>query len=201
MSSMNYYKTLQEYKNKNQYLVMNEVTKDICLKKTLTVYDIEVFAWLKSHHPSHTAEIMDYYEENGELIVFERFISGLPLDEYIRKNNPGIKQRVKILSEICDGLTSLHQSPRPIIHRDIKAQNILIDANGSVTIVDFDAAKVYKSGESCDTVLLGTEGHAAPEQYGFAQSDPWTDVYGVGILAKEILENRSMEIKKKKLKK
>lgn len=44
MSSMNYYKTLQEYKNKNQYLVMNEVTRDICLKKTLTVYDIEVFA-------------------------------------------------------------------------------------------------------------------------------------------------------------
>lgn len=187
---MNYYKTLQEYKNKNQFLVMNEVTRDICLKKTLTVYDIEVFAWLKSHHPSHTAEILDYYEENGELIVFERLISGLPLDEYIRKNNPGIKQRVKILSEICDGLTSLHQSPRPIIHRDIKAQNIIIDANGSVTIVDFDAAKVYKNGESCDTVLLGTEGHAAPEQYGFAQSDPRTDVYGVGILAKEILPNR-----------
>lgn len=190
MSSMNYYKTLQEYKNKNQYLVMNEVTRDICLKKTLTVYDIEVFAWLKSHHPSHTPEILDYYEENGKLIVFEKYISGLPLDEYIRKNNPGIKQRVKILSEICDGLTSLHKSPRPIIHRDIKAQNIIIDANGSVTIVDFDAAKVYKNGESCDTVLLGTEGHAAPEQYGFAQSDPRTDVYGVGILAKEILPNK-----------
>ena len=73
---------------------------------------------------------------------------------------------------------------------EIFMQSVMNEEPVDPTLVDFDAAKVYKSGESCDTVLLGTEGHAAPEQYGFAQSDPRTDVYGVGILAKEILPNK-----------
>ena len=68
------------------------------------------------------------------------------------------------MSEICDGLLFLHAAEPPIIHRDIKAENILIDRTGCVKIIDYDAAKMYHKGKNRDTVLIGTEGSAAPEQ-------------------------------------
>ncbi|MCR5528869.1 MAG: protein kinase [Saccharofermentans sp.] len=187
MNNTDHYKILHEYPDKDRSLVMNEVTGDVCMRKILKVYDKDVFMWLKGRHLPHVSEIMDVQESGDQLIVTERFVNGMTLDDYIRKHSPDLKMRLRILSEICDGLYYLHTAPRPIIHRDIKAANIIVDDSGHVTIIDFDAAKTYKAGESCDTVLLGTEGSAAPEQYGFAQSDPRTDIYSLGVLAKALL--------------
>ncbi len=187
MNNTDYYKILHEYPDKDRSLVMNEVTGDVGMRKILRVYDKAVFMWLKENHPPHVSEILDVQESGDQLIVTERFVNGMTLDEYLRQRSPDLKVRLRILAEICDGLYALHNAPRPIIHRDIKAANIIVDDAGHVTIIDFDAAKTYKNGESCDTVLLGTEGSAAPEQYGFAQSDPRTDIYSLGVLARSIL--------------
>ncbi len=76
-----------------------------------------------------------------------------------------------------------------IIHRDVKPENILVDKNGRVCLIDFNAARRL-SGASHDTEIMGTIGYAAPEQMGLMQSDPRTDIYAVGILLNVLLTGR-----------
>ena len=159
---------------------------DRLLKKELKYYDKAVFDYLKCNHNRHIPVIFDYYEEDGVLIVTEEKIEGVTLDKYLEEHTLSRKEKIKLIEDLCDGLIFLHNAPVPIIHRDIKASNIMIDNGGVLKIIDYDAAKTYKDGESRDTVLIGTAGAAAPEQYGFAQSDPRTDVYAVGMLMSEI---------------
>ena len=96
-------------------------------------------------------------------------------------------ERIDILSQICDGLQFLHSADPPIIHRDIKASNIMVTDDGVVKIIDYDAAKIYIAGQDKDTMMIGTQGLAAPEQYGFAQSNVRTDLYALGKLIGRML--------------
>ena len=75
-----------------------------------------------------------------------------------------------------------------------KASNIMVTGNGEVKIIDYDAAKIYKPDSSGDTTHLGTDGVAAPEQYGFMQSDTRSDVYAVGkMLANAFPDNKRIQ--------
>ena len=76
-----------------------------------------------------------------------------------------------------------------IIHRDIKPSNIIITAYNRAVLLDFNAAKYYSCQSTEDTVLLGTQGYASPEQYGFGSSSPQTDIYSMGILFRELLNS------------
>lgn len=98
-------------------------------------------------------------------------------------------ERKDILNQIFDGISYLHHADPSIIHRDIKPSNIMIDQNRIVKIIDYDAAKLYVKNQSRDTVLLGTDGIAAPEQYGFGASDTRTDIYALGMLIKEMFSD------------
>ena len=91
------------------------------------------------------------------------------------------------MTQICDGLEFLHSANPPIIHRDIKASNIMVTDDYVVKIIDYDAAKIYVTGQTKDTMMIGTQGLAAPEQYGFAQSDVRTDLYALGKLVERML--------------
>lgn len=123
-------------------------------------------------------------EENAQTCdpsAFDQLSPGVPSHDLTRE------MRLQILLNICDGVRFLHEAaPAPIIHRDLKPSNIMITNDGIVKIIDYDAAKIYQAAEDRDTVLLGTEGSAAPEQYGFGSSDVRTDVYGIGMLIREL---------------
>ena len=82
----------------------------------------------------------------------------------------------------------LFQIP-PIIHRDIKPSNIIITAYNRAVLLDFNAAIYYSCQSTEDTILLGTQGYASPEQYGFGSSSPQTDIYSMGILFRELLNS------------
>ena len=75
----------------------------------------------------------------------------------------------------------------PIIHRDIKPSNIIITSYNYAMLLDFNAAKQFSGQNESDTVLIGTPGYAAPEQYGFGASSPKTDIYSLGIVLREML--------------
>lgn len=75
----------------------------------------------------------------------------------------------------------------PIIHRDIKPSNILLTPSDHVILIDFDASREFDAGKPEDTVLLGTREYAAPEQYGFGQSDARSDIYALGVLLNKML--------------
>ncbi|MBP3587499.1 MAG: hypothetical protein J6J51_00575, partial [Clostridia bacterium] len=125
---------------------------------------------------------VDYFEEDGAAWFLRSWMTGQPLDQW-REARGGCSDRecIEIGRQLCGLLQTLHSLEPPVIHRDIKPENLIMGADGKLGIVDFDTARVYRDGLARDTKCLGTEATAAPEQYGFAQTDPRTDLYGLGM--------------------
>lgn len=170
-------------------LVKDRVSNQVYVKKTLDIYSIAVYEYLRTHRSVHIPAVETYWEEDGKLVVIEELISGRTLEYILQNIILSEKQKVSIMDQICDGVTTLHQAVPKIIHRDLKASNIMVSNDNIVKIIDYDAAKIYNPAEKKDTVLIGTQGSAAPEQYGFRPSDERTDIYALGILMKEMFPN------------
>ncbi len=145
--------------------------------------------------PKHT----ESFENEKMLVTIREYIEGLPLDRYASEKELSAAEITRICIEICDILAYLHHRDKPIIHRDIKPQNIIVGPDGSVHLIDFDIARVYRSGHDTDTVFFGTRAYAPPEQYGFAQTDARTDIYSLGILLRWLLTGSAKENKNVKL--
>ena len=101
----------------------------------------------------------------------------------------------RYMIQLCEILERLHSLAPPMIHRDIKPSNIMITAHHNVVLMDFNAARYYSGSaeRESDTRLLGTHGYAAPEQYGFRESMPQTDLYSVGRILQEAVDSLPSE--------
>ena len=165
-------------------VVEDAVSGQKYIRKIMSVYEISVFDYLINNQNEHIPQIYEYKEADGKLTVIEELVRGETLEVLLERGKISSSEKRKVLEDVCDGVIFLHCRKPPIIYRDIKPANILVDTDMNVKIVDFDAARVYKPGETKDTILLGTQEYAAPEQYGFSQSDVRTDVYGIGMLIK-----------------
>ena len=121
-------------------------------------------------------------------MILEEFIPGITIAERLEQETLSESYVKEIISQVCDGLYAMHLNQ--IIHRDIKPENIIVMKNREVKIIDFDAAKIYKMYSKKDTRTVGTIGYAAPEQYGEAQSDERTDIYGLGIMMNVMLTGK-----------
>ncbi|MBQ4258824.1 MAG: serine/threonine protein kinase [Lachnospiraceae bacterium] len=167
-------------------LVQHRATQGIYVKKQLAVYNTNIFQELLLHPVQGVPKVIDYEEVNGCLTVIETYISGTSLDEILSTADLEFATITKYAAELCDILIQLHAFQPPIVHRDIKPSNIIITEQNHVVLIDFNAAKQFCSPDSNDTVLIGTKGYAAPEQYGFGSSSPKTDIYAMGVLLKEL---------------
>ncbi len=172
-------------------IVRDNASGKLFYRKRLTIYNPEVFEWLRTHKSSYVPEIEYCWQDEDDLIVIEEFIQGKTLDVILEETGEGeglpFQERIRILTEVCNGLLFLHGADPPIIHRDLKPSNIMLTEEGQVKIIDYDAAKLYVRGQKRDTQLIGTQGMAAPEQYGFAASDIRTDIYALGKLIEIML--------------
>lgn len=119
-------------------------------------------------------------DENGAYFISE-YVEGTPASERTFSE----KEAVKLLLELCAAIKALHKAG--VIHRDIKPSNIICGNDGHIRLIDFDSARLRVEFQSRDTEILGTGGYAAPEQYGFMQTDDRSDIYAFGVTMKEIL--------------
>ena len=128
-----------------------------------------------------------YVEESGSATyVVEEYFHGMDLQKYLDLCGTLKEQIVCSLAiELCDCLEELHK--QHIIHRDIKPSNLFMTDAGKLKLIDFDAARLEKPGSVADTYFIGTPGFAAPEQYGFHQTDERTDIYSLGLTLKLLL--------------
>lgn len=170
----------------NVFLVQHRESKKICIKKIMDVYNANIYQYFRFNSVIGIPQIFDIYEENNQLIVIEEYISGTPLREMIDSSALNIDKIRHYMCELCDILGQIHSLNPPIVHRDIKPSNIIITPCDHVMLIDFNAAKYLTNKNNSDTMLLGTKGYAAPEQYGFGSSTPQTDIYALGILLKEL---------------
>lgn len=122
-----------------------------------------------------------YWKENETEYLLKSYIQGVDLEKYQEKNRVlSIQEILRIVIGICEETTKLHALMPPVLHRDIKPKNLIIDYRGKVHLIDFETSRNYEESKGKDTVFFGTEGNAAPEQYGYCQTDVRTDVYGIG---------------------
>ena len=166
-------------------LVQHKETKQIFVKKTMLLYDKSVYEYLREHHIQGTPFIHEVISDGSALVVIEELVSGENLKRILEKSGAMPEKKVeKYALQLCEILSSLHSAEPPIIHRDIKPDNIIITPSDNVVLIDLNAAKRAGTDDSKteDTVLLGTKGYAAPEQYGFGTSNVQADIYAVGML-------------------
>ena len=129
-------------------------------------------------HPN-IVEIYDVGDYKGHHYIVMEYVTGKTLKQVIRSRGPLVNEEaVDIMKQLCSAISEAHS--RGIIHRDIKPENIVITHGGEVAFIDFGTMRSYKKDSQRDTFVVGTRGTAAPEQYGYNQTDQRTDVYAIG---------------------
>ena len=168
--------------DKQIWLVKNIETNEIYVRKELLIYNVEVYAQLKEKQFDNIPKVIECVEEENRLIVIEEYIHGKTLETVMEEHGVLSEENAAfVIRSLCDILHKLHGNLPPIIHRDIKPSNIIFSSDGVVKLIDFNAARELRAEQNEDTRLMGTRRFAAPEQYGFGQSDPRTDIYALGI--------------------
>lgn len=179
----------------NLTLVKSKIDGLLYACKYYEQFNISIYRKLKELSPKGIPKIYEIIETAQGLIIIEEYIEGQTVEEYIDsllyqygKNNEMYEETIcNICSDVCDILNAIHSTDPPVIHRDIKPQNILID-NSNVYLVDYNIAREYTGKRTKDTFIMGTVDYAAPEQYGFAESDIRTDIYGLGATVRYMVD-------------
>lgn len=135
-------------------------------------------------HPN-LLEIYEAVQDGPDAYILEEYFDGIPLSDILEDRKLKDAEIRNILLAVCHALEILHRLG--IIHRDVKPQNIMLDAGGHIKLIDYDISKSRKDKQDGDTTALGTLGFAAPEQFGLAQSNERTDIFAVGILLNVML--------------
>lgn len=167
------------------FLVRQKTSGQLSVAKC---YDRELFPAapesdiLKSLRHSGLPAWLDEYQSDRTACTVREYVVGTPLDRYRAENELTERDAVGICAQLCDILAYLHRQRPPVIHRDIKPQNIIVKPNGEISLIDFDIARVYHDGAATDTAFIGTRAYAPPEQYGFSQTDARADIYAAGVV-------------------
>ena len=187
--TLSFYETVHTLNEAHQiYIVSHRETGRIYVKKVLNIYNADIYFFLKEHPLPGIPKIYEVVENDNSLTIIEEYISGNTL-EYMLETSGAFSEQfvINVVAQLCDILEELHTITPPIVHRDIKPSNIIFTPEGKVVLLDLNAAKFCTSDKGSDTILLGTRGYAAPEQYGFGASGTQTDIYAIGILMNTLL--------------
>lgn len=173
--------------NKNIRLKRRISDGKICVEKHRSRDMVYIYRFLKEHYNPHVPGIFECVENDTEVIVIEEYIEGKTIEQIVQERKIEEKEAAEIINELCKGLAFLHHAQPPIICRDLKAENIIVGNQGCIKIIDFNIARFYQKNKKHDTVFMGTAGYAAPEQFGFSQSDNRADIYSLGVLLNYML--------------
>lgn len=169
---------------------MINTNPDPIIRKTIVQnFEREANILVTLNHHS-IPKIFDFFTYDERSYVVLEFVNGLDLEALLKRSPEPLREDQVIMwaIEICDVLEYLHShKPEPIIFRDVKPSNIMINQQNHVVVVDFGIAKVFKIGQK--GTMIGTEGYSPPEQYR-GEATPQTDVYALGATIHHLLTHR-----------
>lgn len=168
--------------NPDVHIVRNNIDGRICVKKSVRSEQQGIYEFFRNTHNTYIPRIYEMVPVEDHILVIEEYLTGKNLEECLRERKFTGCEAAGIIVRLCRGLAPLHQASPAIICRDLKPANVILTLDGRVMLVDFDIARTYQAGKNKDTALMGTQGFAAPEQFGFGQTDPRTDIYGLGVM-------------------
>ncbi|MBC7528291.1 MAG: serine/threonine protein kinase [Chthonomonadaceae bacterium] len=143
-------------------------------------------------HPN-LPRVTDAFVENDCFYLVMEFIEGSTLETRLRENGGhplSVRQVLNWGLQISDVLSYLHSLNPPLIFRDLKPANVMVQPDGKIRLIDFGIARRFQPGASRDTALLGSVGYSPPEQFGRAQTDIRSDVYAFGATLHHLLTGR-----------
>ena len=155
-------------------------------KNLLEGLERELNVLKNTSHPN-LPKIYDLIKENDNFFLIMEIVKGENLKSIVDRKGPLKKKEIKhVMKQVCSALYYLHSLEPPIVYRDLKPSNIVMDENGNVKLVDFGIAKRYSKEIELSEKAFGSKGFAAPEQFGdkkgfsIYNTDTRTDIYGIG---------------------
>lgn len=143
-------------------------------------------------HPN-LPDVRSYFAEGGRHYLVMEYIEGHTLLDLLHRAG-GILPPATVLEwgrQICDVLAYLHGRTPPVVFRDLKPANIMLDRYGRIKLIDFGTARLFDVSKHTDTLKMGSIGYAPPEQYqGQGQTSPQTDIYALGATLHQLLTNQ-----------
>lgn len=182
------YECLKESEDSSTFLVKETATGILCVLKwgrnrqaEFLRNEMEIMKKMADRKLSGIPKAYRIFEENGEVYLVREYIEGMSLAQMVlQKGGISEAEICRISRKICQTAEQFQNPDGPMIHRDIKPENIVVTPGGEVVFIDFGTMRSYKKDGSRDTFVVGTRGTAAPEQYGYTQTDQRTDVYAIG---------------------
>lgn len=176
------YEEVAVLKEGRVFLVKNRQNGMLAVKKLIPASLRPIYEAVAGMKSPALPRILSVQESGDTIWVLEEYVSGRSLRGILEVGRTlDDKETMALAKDLCEALECLHGAEPPIIHRDIKPDNIILSDLGRYVLIDFDAARQYSSAARKDTVQLGTQGYAPPEQYGFSQSDMRSDIYALGV--------------------
>ena len=178
---------LKEAQEKSTYLLRKKTDNSFAVLKTARGgareqlrAEYEILNTLRS--PAFP-QALSYFSDQQSDYFLRSHVAGTPVFDSIERNGPFSEaEAIRLVLGLCSALSILHEQNPPVIHRDIKPQNVIFTHERTLALIDFDAARRFQIERKNDTVCLGTQATAAPEQFGYQQTDQRADIYSTGIL-------------------
>ena len=182
-------------KNLNKQWAVKEIKRQARNKNNEVIVQsaiAEANMMKKLDHPC-LPRIVDIINRDDVIYVVMDYIEGEPLNKVLDRYGAQTQDIViEWAEDLCGVLDYLHAQNPPIIYRDMKPANIMLQPNGNIKLIDFGIAREYKEQNLEDTVSLGTKGYAAPEQFGGkGQTDRRTDIYCLGVTLYHLLTGKN----------
>lgn len=153
---------------------------------TIKSFEREASMLAMLDHPA-IPDVSDYFTEGNRSYLVLELIRGKDLQDWLDESKEPVTQAMALEwgLQLCDALAYLHsQKPQPIVFRDLKPSNVMLDQYNRIRLIDFGIAKLFESGNR--GTMIGTEGYSPPEQYR-GEATPAGDVYALGATLHHIL--------------
>jgi outer membrane protein assembly factor BamB/tRNA A-37 threonylcarbamoyl transferase component Bud32 len=162
------------------------------------IFEREANTLASLDHPA-IPKIYDYFNQGDRSFLVMEFIDGKDLEAHLNEASGHLEEEVVVnwAIELCDVLSYLHNhkdkdsKPDPLIFRDLKPSNIMLDQHGSIRLIDFGIARNYQTGQK--GTMIGTEGYSPPEQYR-GDASPAGDIYALGATLHHLLTKQDPRI-------
>jgi outer membrane protein assembly factor BamB/tRNA A-37 threonylcarbamoyl transferase component Bud32 len=169
--------------------MINRAPDPLVRKTIVQNFEREANILATLNHPS-IPRIYDYFNDGNRSYLTLEFINGKDLEAVINET-AGFLTEERVLGwaiELCDVLQFLHgHKPDPIIFRDMKPSNVMVNLQDHIILVDFGIAKPFQVGQK--GTMIGTEGYSPPEQYR-GEAGPLADIYALGATIHHALSRR-----------
>ena len=178
-----------DYFNDNTRLCVHPDTHKLYVVKQVPPQTAEYYVRIASLDSPNLAKISSVAYRQDGIFIARSYISGDCLSDLVEQGKLFSEdQAARIGCDVCRGLSALHS--KGLVHRDINPNNVILTENGTAVIIDYGIVRSFADPKSSDTQIMGTTNYAAPEQFGFQQSDGRTDIYALGVMLNVLMTGK-----------